>query len=71
MPEPRCLCARCLQTIASKPDVTWEELAAARVHVITPGEGDSYMENGYVVFTAQFLLRRGYCCGSGCRHCPY
>jgi hypothetical protein len=23
------------------------------------------------VFTAKFLLRRGYCCGSGCRHCPY
>jgi iron complex transport system substrate-binding protein len=26
---------------------------------------------GYDVFTADFLRRRGYCCGSGCRHCPY
>ena len=33
--------------------------------------GDYYMENGYVVFTAQYLLKRGTCCGSGCRHCPY
>ena len=32
---------------------------------------DFYVENGLYVFTAQFLLRRGYCCGSGCRHCPY
>jgi iron complex transport system substrate-binding protein len=26
---------------------------------------------GYDVFTANFLRQRGYCCGSGCRHCPY
>src|SRR5439155_2353120 len=26
---------------------------------------------GYDVFTADFLMRRGCCCGSGCRHCPY
>ena len=32
---------------------------------------DFYVENGLYVFTAQFLLRRGYCCESGCRHCPY
>ncbi len=32
---------------------------------------DYYVENGLYVFTAIFLLRRGYCCQSGCRHCPY
>lgn len=32
---------------------------------------DFYIENGNWVFTAKFLLRRGYCCRSGCRHCPY
>jgi hypothetical protein len=32
---------------------------------------DYYIENGKLVFTADFLLRRGFCCGSGCRHCPY
>lgn len=26
---------------------------------------------GYEVFTANYLLARGYCCGNGCRHCPY
>jgi hypothetical protein len=23
------------------------------------------------VFTSAFLAERGYCCESGCRHCPY
>ena len=32
---------------------------------------DYYLEDGLFVFTAEFLLRRGYCCESGCRHCPY
>jgi hypothetical protein len=26
---------------------------------------------GYVVFTEKYLLKRGYCCKNGCRHCPY
>jgi hypothetical protein len=30
-----------------------------------------YLENGKVVFTPKYHLERGYCCGSGCRHCPY
>lgn len=32
---------------------------------------DFYMENGYRVFTPEFHIKRGYCCGSGCRHCPF
>jgi hypothetical protein len=32
---------------------------------------DYYFENGLVVFTEKFLKNRGYCCKSGCRHCPY
>lgn len=32
---------------------------------------DYYIENGLFVFTGEFLLQRGYCCESGCRHCPY
>lgn len=32
---------------------------------------DYYVENGRYVFTAWYLLRRGHCCDSGCRHCPY
>ncbi|WP_020602184.1 DUF5522 domain-containing protein [Spirosoma spitsbergense] len=26
---------------------------------------------GYMVFTAAYHLKRGYCCQNGCRHCPY
>jgi hypothetical protein len=38
---------------------------------IEPEEGDYYTENGYRVFTEKYHLKRGYCCQSGCRHCPY
>ncbi len=30
-----------------------------------------YTEEGYIVFTEQYHLKRGYCCQSGCRHCPF
>lgn len=30
-----------------------------------------YIENGKYVFTEEFHLKRGFCCGNGCRHCPY
>jgi hypothetical protein len=26
---------------------------------------------GFLVFTEKYHLKRGYCCQSGCRHCPY
>lgn len=26
---------------------------------------------GFTVMTRDYLLARGYCCESGCRHCPY
>jgi uncharacterized protein DUF5522 len=32
---------------------------------------DFYREGEYIVFTEKFLRDRGYCCESGCRHCPY
>lgn len=34
-------------------------------------EGDYYLEGANLVFTAAYHLSRGYCCQSGCRHCPY
>jgi hypothetical protein len=30
-----------------------------------------YSDEGYIVFTAKYLLKRGYCCQNGCKHCPY
>ena len=32
---------------------------------------DFYYENGLMVFTEAYHLKRGQCCKSGCRHCPY
>jgi hypothetical protein len=32
---------------------------------------DFYFDDGLMVLTERFLKERGYCCGSGCRHCPY
>jgi len=32
---------------------------------------DFYFEGPFLVFTAAFHLKRGFCCNSGCRHCPY
>jgi Family of unknown function (DUF5522) len=43
---------------------------SAEPNTLTEGI-DYYLENGYWVLTEHFLRRRGYCCGSGCRHCPY
>jgi hypothetical protein len=28
-------------------------------------------EDGLIVFTEKYLRERGYCCGNGCKHCPY
>lgn len=30
-----------------------------------------YSEEGFIVFTEKYHLKRCYCCKSGCRHCPY
>ncbi len=32
---------------------------------------DYYFEGPNMVFTAAYHRKRGFCCGSGCRHCPY
>jgi hypothetical protein len=32
---------------------------------------DYYMESGLLVMTAAYHEKRGSCCGSGCRWCPY
>ena len=28
-------------------------------------------EDGNLVFTPEYHLEKGYCCGLGCIHCPY
>ena len=36
-------------------------------------EGEDYYidESGFTVFTEKFHLDKGFCCGNGCRHCPF
>jgi hypothetical protein len=35
------------------------------------GEDYYYNEQGYIVLTEKFHLKKGYCCGNGCKHCPF
>jgi hypothetical protein len=30
-----------------------------------------YNAAGYMVLTAAYHLKRGDCCGNGCKHCPF
>lgn len=32
---------------------------------------DFYREGPFLVFTELYLRKRGFCCESGCRHCPW
>lgn len=36
-------------------------------------EGEDYYinEQGLMVMTREYHLKRGYCCKSGCKHCPW
>jgi hypothetical protein len=34
-------------------------------------EGYIDPDTGLFVMTAGYLKNRGYCCGKGCRHCPF
>jgi hypothetical protein len=71
-----CLCPECLsEAIAKLPRAGADISTSTNFEMTSPpalveGE-DYYCEGPAIVFTAHFLLRRGYCCESGCRHCPY
>lgn len=41
------------------------------IETFPPESEDFYWESSSLVFTAAYHLKRGFCCGSGCRHCPY
>ena len=65
------------KTFARGPVLPWPDMKKTEQEESTPPatplvEGvDYYLEKGYWVLTEHFLRKRGYCCGSGCRHCPY
>ena len=35
------------------------------------GKDFYFNEEGLMVLSESFLLKRGYCCQNGCKHCPY
>ncbi|MEZ8143255.1 DUF5522 domain-containing protein [Enterovibrio sp. FF113] len=76
-----CLCAACLakkintqlgevyQTYSTNELIRLAKPYANSPHLIE--ELDYTMENGFMVFSAWYHLKRGTCCGNGCRHCPF
>ena len=30
-----------------------------------------YMDGERIIFTEEFHIIRGHCCGNGCKHCPF
>lgn len=49
-----------------------DRILAAHTAALAAGEpGYLDPDTGLFVFTAETLTARGWCCDSGCRHCPY
>jgi len=65
-----CLCTACLQALD-------KQVALVKNHPFPERGGELlegihyYKEEDYRVFTECYHISRGYCCRSGCRHCPY
>lgn len=80
--EVDCLCPACLKAATIKKineyveSLTPEEALNNKAKDL-PKTGDLvqdidyYMNDGLLVFTSWYHLKRGYCCRNGCRHCPY
>lgn len=39
--------------------------------ILEPGVDYYINDEGKYVFTREYHLKRGHCCESGCKHCPY
>lgn len=48
-----------------------QRLAAHEAAMAADQEGYTDPVNGMFVMTAKALAAKGFCCDSGCRHCPY
>ena len=80
--QSECMCPDCLKNQINERALCYvAEIRSGKMKNIVPGlaegsakfiEGiDYYLENGAWVFTEWFHLKKGKCCGNGCRHCPY
>jgi len=71
-----CICPKCLseaigQAAENENKASYSLGPQAPIPAPLIENEDFYLEGPTMVFNARFLLRRGYCCESGCRHCPY
>ena len=77
-----CLCPACLKQLLKKRiDAFVADYLAGKVENLALSyrtdsrelveDIDYYLEGNRWVLTVWYHLKRGYCCGSGCRHCPY
>ena len=74
--ETYSFCDRCLWIEIQKRCKNYNVTdSAENKAILCQGEAlegiDYYKENRFLVFTAWSHLKRGSCCGSNCRHCPY
>jgi hypothetical protein len=81
--EGDCLCNNCLhvkiKTASQKIAASFTPIQAEEDNWVAKlpksnqllEDIDYYIENGFYVFTKWHHLKRGYCCGNGCRHCAY
>jgi hypothetical protein len=53
-----------------KKNTSEEEAMVSKQNTSEEGV-DYYLEKGNIVFTEEYHKKRGYCCESNCRHCPY
>jgi hypothetical protein len=58
-----------MSTRGEEPPPVGEEQSDSGPEPLAPE--DFYYEDGLLVFTAAYHLKRGTCCNSGCRHCPF
>lgn len=49
----------------------WKQIVIIMKDELIEGVDFYYNKNGYMVFMAKYHLDRGYCCGIGCKHCPF
>ena len=38
---------------------------------LVEGEDYYFNEDGFIVLTEKYHVEKGFCCGNGCKHCPY
>lgn len=53
-----------IKTLITKSNIPKREELKEGIHYY-------FNEAGYMVFTELYHKLRGYCCNSGCKHCPY